>query len=199
MALRVLVVHRAWPHRPLCPLTARPAVILLTGPAGSGKSTTAARIAEHRKWVHLSEDDHWVTIKAGRTAGELRTPQEQDIVQQQMLGRVFDVLSDGRKAVLEFILYEDPPRPLLRYQAALTAERVDFVTMILRPSVDELLRRIQLRGRTNDMDRPGLRAHAEHQLRVLDSQYIEEDWVVDTTDLTLERAYEQYFKPIAEP
>ena len=120
-------------------------------------------------------------------------------MQQQMLGRVFDVLSDGRKAVLEFILYEHPPRPLLRYQAALTAERVDFVTMILRPSVEELLQRIQCAGRTNDMDPAGLRAHAEHQLRVLDSQYIKKDWVVDTTDLTLERAYEQHFKLIVGP
>ena len=49
------------------------------------------------------------------------------------------------------------------------------------------------------MDPAGLRAHAEHQLRVLDSQYIKKDWVVDTTDLTLERAYEQHFEPIAEP
>ena len=180
-------------------MSARPTVILLAGPAGSGKSTTAARIAEHRQWVHLSEDDHWVSIKAGRPPGELRTRQEQDIVQQQVLRRVFDVLSDGRKAVLELILYEDPPRPLLRYQAALTAKRVDFVTMVLRPTVEELLRRIQSRGRTNDMDRLGLRADAEHQLRVLDSPYIEEDWVVDTTDLTLERAYEEHFRAIAEP
>jgi len=52
---------------------------------GSGTSTAAARIAEHPEWVHLSEDDHLVKIKAGRPRGELRTYHEQDVVQQQML------------------------------------------------------------------------------------------------------------------
>lgn len=120
-----------------------PAVILLAGPAGSEKSTIAARIAEHREWIHLSEDDHWVAIKAGRPAGQLRTIQEEDRVHEQVLAWVFDVLSDRRKTVLEFILYEAPPRPLRRYQEALSARGVDFVTTILRPSVDELLRQIR--------------------------------------------------------
>jgi hypothetical protein len=42
-------------------------------------------------------------------------------VQQATIERAFDLLLNGKKVVLELILYEDPPGPLLRYEDALVA------------------------------------------------------------------------------
>ena len=176
----------------------RPTVILLAGPAGSGKTTVAARIAENPHWVHVSEDEYWMKLKAGRPSGELRTTEEQDIVQPQVIQRVFEVLATNENAVLEFILYEDPPRPLLRYQQALAAKGVAFTTTILRPSAEETLRRIQGRRRANDMHHQGLRANAELQMRVLGSKHIDAAWLIDTTDLGVEDVYDKYFKPLVD-
>lgn len=175
-----------------------PHVILLAGPGGSGKSSTAARIAEHPDWVHLSEDRYWVSIKAGRT-GELRTPEEQAVVQQQVSEQLLRLLG-SKKVVLEFILYEDPPLPLLRYQELLAGNNIPFMTRVLRPSVDEVLRRMQARGRPNDTNAgpARLRAHAENQVRILGSHHIHREWVLDTTDLSLAEVYERHFRSTIE-
>lgn len=178
-----------------------PAVILIAGPGGSGKSTTAARIATTPGWVHLSEDEHWVRVKAGRPIGELRTAEEQDVVQQQVIGQIHELVAGGRRAVLEFILYEDPPQPLLRYSDALDGAGIPFVTRILRPDVEEILRRIEsrARGRDEEKDREGLRANAWYQVHVLGSDHIRPDWVLDTTALSAEEVYERHFASLVAP
>jgi len=173
-------------------------VLLITGPAGSGKSTTAARIAESPGWVHLCEDDLWVTIKAGRPAGELRTPDEQAIVQQQALDRAFASLSQGSHVVLEFILYEDPPRPLLRYRDAFVEANVRVITRVLRPSAEEILRRIARRGRDIERDRESLRANVDNQLKVLSSPHIDASSIIDSTGLSREEVYDRHFKHLVE-
>jgi len=67
----------------------------------------------------VSEDDYWVKIKEGHPWGELRTPEEQSAVQEEVVRRVVDLVTRRKNVVLEFILYEDPPRPLMNYQSAL--------------------------------------------------------------------------------
>lgn len=176
----------------------RARVLLLAGPLGAGKTTTAARIAAHPAWEHVSEDDHWVAIKAGHPQGELRTPAEERIVQAQVVERVAALVARRKNAVLEFILYEDPPRPLLNYQDAFRAREIDFTTRVLRPSVDEALRRMQVRGRPGDTNVETRRAEVEHQLRCLDSTHIQKAWVIDTSDLSPEEVYAKHFRAIVE-
>lgn len=176
----------------------KPGVLLLAGPAGAGKSSIAARIAQQPNWERVSEDDYWVKVKRGRPAGELRTREEEGAVQRDALRDVAAILSRQMNVVIEFILYEDPPRPLLRYQEALAALDVPYAVRILRPNADELLRRIALRARPGDADLGKRRVEAEHQLRVLASAFIDKSWIIDASDMSLEDIYGAHFRPIIE-
>ncbi|MEN3274179.1 MAG: hypothetical protein V7636_2940 [Actinomycetota bacterium] len=179
-------------------MTARPSVLLIAGPAGAGKSSIAARISDQPGWLHLSEDEHWTRIKIGRPPGELRTSAEQEVVQREVIDRVRAEVADGRRVALELILYEDPPRPLQRYQGAFDADGITYATRILRPSVDELLRRITVRGRSIEVDLPNLRAALEHQVGVLSSPHIDPRSIIDITDLGVEELYDRHFRPLVE-
>ena len=149
----------------------KPSVILIAGPAGSGKTSTAARIAEHPDWIHVSEDDHWNEVKAGQPPHALRTGEEEKIVQKRVVSQLTDILGTGKKPVLEFILYDDPPDPLLSYQKELTDRDIRYVTRILKPDVEEILRRIDERRRDEEGPEE-LRRHAENQVNVLGSPHI---------------------------
>jgi adenylate kinase family enzyme len=176
----------------------KPHVILLAGPGGAGKTSTASRIAQNQDWERVSEDDYWVKIKEGHPWGELRTLEEQSVVQEEVIRRVVDLVTRRKNVVLEFILYEDPPRPLMKYQSALASRDISFTTRILRPSADEVLRRMIERGRARDADIEKRRAQAEQQLRCLASPVIQNDWVIDTSDIPLEEVYARYFQAIVE-
>lgn len=174
-----------------------PHVILLTGPSGAGKTSTAERIAQHPDWEQVSEDGYWVEIKEGHP-WERRTLEEERIVQDKVMRRVIELVAGKRNVVLEFLLYEDPPHPLLNYQSGLTSQGIPFTTRILSPSADEVLRRMKMRGRRREADVEKRRAQAEHQLRCLASPYIQHDWVIDTSDIALEEVYARHFQAIVE-
>lgn len=176
----------------------KPDVILIAGPAGSGKTSTAERIALHPNWIHVSEDDHWNDVKAGQPPHALRTREEEKIVQSRVLSRLHEILGSGKKAVLEFILYDDPPDPLLSYQKELSDRGVHYITRILKPDVEEILRRIDLRGREEDAQE-ALRKHAENQVAVLSSSHIDPSWVIDSSKVPLEEVYDRHFKSLVEP
>jgi adenylate kinase family enzyme len=173
-------------------------VLLLTGPAGSGKTSLGARIAASPGWKHLSEDDYWVKIKQGHPAGELRTPEEQAIVQAKVTRDLLSTLIGGTRVVLEFVLYEDPPRPLLRYQKLLSEKEIPFTTSVLRPTLDELLVRIRARGREQECDLMSLRSNAEHQIACLSSPLIRSHWLIDPTRDSVEELYAKHFKQVVE-
>jgi predicted kinase len=170
-----------------------PEVLLIVGPAGASKSTIAARIGQEPGWVHVSEDEAWSRLKP--RVGH-RTPEQQDIIHAQVALEVQALVAGGDRVVLEFILFEDPPRPLLHYQEALTKADIPFATRVLRPEVDELMRRIEQRGRPNDRGRTNLRANAEHQWRVLGSSHIDPATIIDSTDLTADQVFERCFEPL---
>ncbi|MBI5285139.1 MAG: AAA family ATPase [Chloroflexi bacterium] len=160
-------------------------MLLITGPAGSGKSTVARRVSEELGWECISEDAYWV--RNGWGAG-LRSAEYEQVVQAQVGKDLLAVSGErGRSAVLEFILYKDPPNPLTAYQELLSNSLVAFNTVVLKPSVDEILRRIQERGRPNDLRALELRRpEAEHQVQCLETKHIDPGWVIDSTGLSID-------------
>ncbi len=168
-------------------------VILITGPAGSGKTSLAERIAQNENWIHVSEDIHWVEIKKGHPAGEGRTSEEQRIVQPAVVSQIVNVLSNGNNAVLEFINYENPPKPLIYYNEELTKYRLEILIKVLRPTETVIMERKIMRGRENDQNYEKELKNARYQLDCLDSSYIRKEWIIDNSKISVEETYRKYF------
>jgi adenylate kinase family enzyme len=172
--------------------------ILITGPAGSGKTSLAERIAQNENWILVSEDAHWVEIKKGHPAGELRTPEEQRIVQPAVVLQIRDLLSKGNHVVLEFINYENPPKPLIYYYEELRTIPCAILVKVLRPSEQAIMARKKMRGRADDQDVEQELKNTRHQLACLESSYIEDEWILDNSELTVEEVYARYFLAFVE-
>lgn len=159
-------------------------VLLITGPAGSGKSTLAEHISAELNWRYVSEDEYWV--REGWGAGH-RSEDQERVIQEKVLSDLKAVCQLGRSAVLEFILYKDPPNPLTAYTNALSQNSIQYDVVALKPTLEEILRRIQKRGRPEDLHRlnndvDDKRRNAENQLRCLESHYMDREWIIDSTD-----------------
>ena len=173
-----------------------PRVILLAGPAGAGKSTLGARIAQNSHWSHISEDTIWDGI--GHPPNEPRTPEEELRVQARTIDLVIDALNNRKNVVLEFVVYHNPPTPIIVYQDAFKARQIPFIIRVLLPNVEEILRRQKARGRSSDSDLKARRLNAEHQCSCLSSVYIEPAWRINSTNMSLEEVYLAHFRNIVE-
>ena len=171
-------------------------VILLIGPSGSGKTTLARRISKNDHWIHISEDDLWMEI--GHPSDKLRDDAGQVQVHSKAQQQIDEAVRQQRNAVLEFLVYEDPPRRLTDYQEFLEQRKIPYVTRVLRPGVETILERQQVRGRPSDRDREIMRRHAEHQLRCLYSDRIQADWVIDSSGQTADQTYSRHFARLVE-
>lgn len=173
-------------------------VILIAGPAGSGKTSMGQRIGKEEGWFHLSEDRVWDELT--RDPHTPRTEAEKAIVQARAVEYIQAELRKGHSVVLEFIVYDDPPQPILFYQAQLVRLGVPVHTKILRPAVEELLARQDNRGNSHDRERERAerRANAEHQVRCLSSEHIDPAWVVDSSASSLEDVYRRHFAGLVE-
>ncbi len=168
-------------------------VLLIGGPAGSGKTSIAQRIAQLAGWYHLPEDRVWDELP--RVPHTPRTEKEKAIVQSKTLEHIEAQLGQAKSVVLDFIIYEDPPQPLLFYRAELSKRGVPVEVTLLRPTVDEILRRQSMRANRHDTEVPESerRRHAENQVHCLSSAHIEEPWIVDPTDMSVEELYRRHF------
>ncbi len=172
-------------------------VVLITGPAGSGKTSLAERIAQNKNWVLVSEDVHWGEIHKDRTSGG-RTPEEQEIVQPAVLQQVRELLFKGKDVVLEFLIYEDPPKPLIYYYKELLKETNQVCVAVLQPSEAAIWERKRKRGRLDDQNYEKELRNARHQLACLESNTIREEWRIDSSNLTVEEIYIQFIRDFVE-
>ena len=69
---------------------------------------------------------------------------------------------------------------------------------VLRPSLQDILARQQLRASAHDRERSlaHRKANAEHQLSCVSSDFIQPDWVVDSSGLSVEEVYARHFAHI---
>lgn len=173
-------------------------VILIAGPAGSGKTSMGQRIGKEDGWFHLSEDRVWDELP--RDPHTARTEAEKALVQAKAVEYIKAELRKGQSVVLEFIVYDDPPQPIVFYQAQLAEMGVPVHIKVLRPTVDEILVRQNTRGNSHDREceLTDRRANAEHQLRCLSSEHIDQSWVVDSSTASIEEVYRRHFAELVE-
>ena len=169
-------------------------VILVTGPMGSGKSTLAQQMAHQLEWDSISEDTYWV--ENGWGAG-FRSPEQEHVVQSQVIDHMLAVCRSGRSVVLEFILYAEPPNPLSSYEHALADNSVAYEVIVLKPSVAEVMRRIAIRGRAGDLQRLVERKQdVEHQMQVLESGTLRSYRAIDSSALSVEEVTQACLKSL---
>jgi adenylate kinase family enzyme len=173
-------------------------VVLIAGPAGAGKTSMGRRVAEFSGWYHLPEDRVWDELP--RQPHTPRTEEEKAVVQGRALGYIKAQLKEGKSVVMDFIGYEDPPQPILFYSESLAKLGVPVHVKVLRPSVDELIRRQALRANAHDTEvaESDRRRYAENEVRCLSSVHIHASWVIDPTGLSIEDVYQQAFSELVE-
>ncbi len=114
-----------------------PAVLLLTGTCGSGKSSIATLLAE-RGWARISEDDIWPRLFGknrspfGSTEHRLKRRQVHEFVFTQ----VRTALAAGRRVVIDATVHEAPPEAFEEYREFFEATGVSWWVRVLHPSLD---------------------------------------------------------------
>lgn len=165
-------------------------VLLIVGPAGSGKSTLAQYVSKKLGWKLLEEDSYWV--KNGWGSGT-RTEEQETLVQAEVTESLIKLCGFGESVVLEFILYKDPPNPLTNYLKNLEASGIKPVVVALKPTLSEILKRQQERGRMQDIENvEESTKHAKHQLACLEKDYVR-DFTIDTTNLSVEATFQTLY------
>jgi hypothetical protein len=56
----------------------------------------------------------------------------------------------------------------------------------------------KIRGRADDQDYEQELKYTRHQLACLDSSYIQDEWIIDNSDLMVEDVYAKYFLAFLE-
>ncbi|MFZ9858271.1 MAG: AAA family ATPase [Roseiflexaceae bacterium] len=176
----------------------RPHVLLIAGPAGAGKTSMATLIGCKSGWVALSEDEFWGRLP--RDPHLLRTAAEKAVIQAQVVVEARAHLAQGKRVVIEFIIYEDPPQPILFYADTLTHDGYTVAVRVLCPTIETLMQRQAQRGNDHDtvLSVEMRRGNAEHQLRCLHSQSIDPAWVVDASQLSIADSYATHFVHLVE-
>ncbi len=153
-------------------------VLLITGPAGSGKTTLAQKVGQLPGWKLISEDDFW----AAHNRDGLRTEEQEAFVQKEVVDTITPLLADGTNVVLEFILYKQPPNPLTNYLEVLKSKDIKVDVVALTTNVETIIRRMHTRGREEDLSNiEDRKQFAANQISCLQHSSVDPNWVIDTT------------------
>jgi chloramphenicol 3-O-phosphotransferase len=127
-------------------------ILIVTGPAASGKTTTALRLATEsvEPSVHLHADDFFSALKVGRRRGweEGATPQH-EVVFEAVAKAAAAYAAGGFFVVVDSFIR---PRYFSLVRGTIAREQIDLHVVVLRPSYDEALARSHKRDASKRHD-----------------------------------------------
>jgi hypothetical protein len=116
---------------------------------------------------------------------------------------IFNEFSKNNNIALEFLVYEDPPKPLLFYKKELSKLGADILIRILKPKIEVISRRRKERNLPHDRDyfdrkKTGAECKDHLQIEVLGSKHIKKEWIIEDSEFSLEDIYKNYFAEFVE-
>ena len=167
-------------------------LILITGPCASGKTSLAEYISGELGYVRVSEDMYWGELTKDRVDYDgHRTADEEILIRDQVISDVSALLLGGRDIALEFLMYHNPPLPLMTYIEAFAGIAAEIKIAVLNPTADATFARKVTRGRENELDTSldGEVTNIINWRKCLNTPHIDPKWVIDNADLTIPETF----------